>query len=76
MLQFQKKSIPTPRKVHWKFLGEGVSETKILETKYGAKLEFLGEVGAKNTPSPRESRYFIGIRVKYHVKKKNNISNR
>ena len=33
---------------HRKFLGVGVLKVKILEAKYEAKLEFLGEVGVQN----------------------------
>ena len=33
---------------HWKFLGGGVLEAKILEAKYEAKLEFPGGMGVQN----------------------------
>ena len=48
IVQFQKKSIPTPRKVIRNSLGErgrGVLKVKILEAKYEAKLEFPGGRG-------------------------------
>ena len=44
-MQFQKKSIPTPRKVFRNSQGEGILKVKILETKCEAKLEFPGETG-------------------------------
>ena len=40
-MEFQKKSIPTPR-------GKGVLEAKILEAKYEGKLEFPGGRGVQN----------------------------
>ena len=44
-MQFQKKSIPTPRKVTGNSYGEGVLKVNILEGKYEAKLEFPGGGG-------------------------------
>ena len=40
IVQFQKISIPTPRKVIENSEGEGVSKAKMFQRKYEVKLEF------------------------------------
>ena len=43
-MQFQKISIPIPRKGNGKFpRGRGVSKAQFFRRKYGAKLDFLDE---------------------------------
>ena len=49
MCSSRKKTHTHPKEGHWKFLGEEVSKKpKILEAKYGAKLEFPGRGGMQN----------------------------
>ena len=55
---------PYPSPPHGRSLeiprGKGVLKAKLLEAKYGAKLEFLGEGGAKQKPSVGGVRIFSG----------------
>ena len=48
-MQFQKTTIPTPRKVIGNSVGEGegASKAKLFKGKYEAKLEFLGGEGVQ-----------------------------
>ena len=46
-VEFQKISIPTPRKVNGNSKGEGGSKAQFLKGKYGTKMEFLDGVGVQ-----------------------------
>ena len=55
IVQFLKKSIPTPLKIIRNSKWRGVLEAKILEAKYEAKLEFPGEGGGGDLGAKQKS---------------------
>ena len=48
IVQFQKMSIPNPRKVNGNSKGEGVSKYQFFKGKYDAKIEFPAGIGGSS----------------------------
>ena len=65
-VQFQKISMPTPRKVNGNSKGEGGFRIQFFERKYDTNMEFLEGCGGsilKSLPCECECEYFINPRI-------------